>query len=89
MKELSKGDPLAIAKMINEAKDITILEEGQEVTLLKIEGDRCLILPDGSDKAYWMPLDDIRTDPSSHPAPWLLPSRMTSEEIDENHRNVS
>jgi hypothetical protein len=36
-----------------------VLEEGQEVTMLKEEGDRVLILPDGSDTAYWMSRDDI------------------------------
>jgi hypothetical protein len=36
-----------------------VLKEGQEVTLLKEEGDRVLILPDDSDTAYWMNRDDI------------------------------
>jgi len=50
--------PVAFAKAIAEGKMI-VLEEGQEVTMLKEEGDRVLILPDGSDTAYWMSRDDI------------------------------
>lgn len=37
-----------------------ILQPGQAVTLLKEEGDRVLILPDGSDTAYWVNREDIR-----------------------------
>ena len=50
--------PVAFAKAIAKGKMI-VLEEGQEVTLLKEEGDRVLILPDGSDTAYWMNREDI------------------------------
>jgi len=58
-KQLSDRDPVAFAGKIAEGKMI-ILEPGQELTLLKEEGDRVLILPDGSDTAYWMSRDDIR-----------------------------
>jgi hypothetical protein len=59
MKQLSDRDPVAFAKKIAEGK-MLVLKEGQEVTLLKEEGDRVVILPDGSDTAYWMNRADIR-----------------------------
>jgi hypothetical protein len=58
MKDLSDRDPVAFAGKIAEGK-MLVLEEGQEVTLLKEESDRVLILPDGSDTAYWMSREDI------------------------------
>ena len=58
MKDLSDRDPVAFAGKIVEGKMI-VLEEGQEVTVLKEEGDRILILPDGSNTAYWMNRDDF------------------------------
>jgi hypothetical protein len=39
MKQLSDRDPVAFAKNIAEGK-MLVLKEGQEVTLLKAEGDR-------------------------------------------------
>ena len=51
--------PKKLHKIIQDGGKM-ILQPGQAVTLLKEEGDRVLILPDGSDTAYRMSRDDIR-----------------------------
>jgi hypothetical protein len=54
VKDSSKAlTPKKLHEIVKEGGKM-ILQPGQEVTVLKEEGDLVLILPDGSDTAYWM-----------------------------------